>query len=95
MTVTVTIHFSHEEQHEIPYQIIGETVSSSRWNTVSRGRKYDAYFSAEEKKNIAEYQIASHSKRWYICRGFPKDGYTMSTEEYALWLKLAKFCSEL
>lgn len=95
MTTITMLHFTHEEQHEIPYQIIGETVNTSRWKTSSRACAYSQFFSENEQIDIFEYKIKSKATRWYLDKnGFPKEGYSMTAEEFSLWLKLARFCAE-
>lgn len=81
----------HEVHDKIPFQIIAETVESSRWNTCKRKRMQKDWFDDCEIRHLSGLKNLAH--RWYLTSGVPSKGVKMSIETYQLWQKFALFCS--
>ena len=89
----VYLSFDHDEiQKELPYEIIGETVSRGIWETRKRKRRWSAEFTEQERESC--YNIISLAKKWLLRTGCPEE-IKMTMTTYALWLKLANFCASL
>ena len=84
---------SHDEVNEqIPYALICEMMSGSRWNTGKRKRLMKERFTESEIDAI--YRLHKQAYDWYLRKGVP-DEVKMTVQTYALWQKLANFCCEI
>lgn len=81
-----------EIQERIPYALVAETMSSSRWGTGRRKRLMKQYFTEAEIDAI--YRLHKQAYAWYLRTGVP-DEVKMSVKTYYLWQKLANFCCEI
>ena len=89
----IYISFDHDEiQKELPYEIIGETVSRGIWETKKRKRLFSAEFTEQERESC--YNIIALSKKWLLKTGCP-DEIKMTMNTYSLWHRLANFCYKL
>lgn len=88
------LEFSHDElRREFPYQIIAETTSSVRWNTGKRKRLWNNLFTEDERTACEVIRKQAHL--WFVDKGVPKEGVSMSISTYTLWHKFAEFCASL
>ena len=84
---------SHDEVNEqIPYALVCETMSGSRWNTGKRKRLMKERFAESEINAI--YRLHKQAYDWYLRKGVPEE-VKMTVQTYALWQKLASFCCEI
>jgi hypothetical protein len=81
-----------EIQERIPYAIVAETMSSTKWNTGNRKRLMKQFFTEAEIEAI--YRLHKQAYSWYCVKGVP-DEVKMTMKSYCLWHKLANFCCEL
>ncbi len=81
-----------EVQRKIPYVLIYETMSSCKWRTQTRKKKWIKMFTEHERRrSIILYRQAS---AWAVKGSVPKI-LGMTAETYDLWQKLGSFCSTL
>lgn len=84
---------NHDEVNEqIPYAIVAETMSGSRWCTTKRRRLMKEQFTESEIDAI--HRLYKQAYSWYLVKGVP-DEVKMTVQTYALWHKLANFCYEI
>lgn len=81
-----------EIQNQIPYSIIAETTSGSRWNTGKRKRLYDQTFVKQEREAIP--RLVKQAYNWALVKGAP-DSVVLLPKTLSLWQKLGNFCYEL
>lgn len=81
-----------EIQERIPYAVVAETMSSSRWNTGKRKRLMKERFTESEIE--ATYRLHRMARDWYLYKGVPEEA-IMTLTTYDLWQKLANFCCEI
>ena len=81
-----------EIQERIPYAIVAETMSGSRWGTGRRKRLMKQWFTEAEIEAI--YRLHKQAYSWYCVKGVPEE-VKMSVSTYQLWQKLANFCCEI
>ena len=87
------IEFNRDDiQKRLPYMLLWETRSSSRWQTGRRKRLYQEQFTEQERH--AASRIFSQARQWAAITGAP-DNVTMSIRTAELWEKLGRFCAEL
>lgn len=63
------LFFREDVQKYIPYEIICETMNSSKWKTGATKRKLNAYFSKDDKRRIRrlfEYEDECGAHVWSI-----------------------------
>ena len=88
----VLLELEPEEVRDIiDYQLIGECVHLSIWNTGKRRRLYDSTFTLAEMEKIPE--ITRKAGRWTIYG--VSETVRISVEELELWKKLGKVCRQL
>lgn len=84
------LKLSREEiQERIPYTLVSETMSSSRWNTGKRKRLMKEYFT--ESEIVAVRRLYSQAHSWHLVKGVPEE-ITLSFSTLNLWDRLAEFC---
>ena len=89
----VYVSLTREEIEElIPYKVVAETMSCSRWNTGKRKRLMKEQFTETEIN--ASYRMHQQARDWFIYKGVP-DEIKIKPTTIALWHKLAAFCAEL
>lgn len=89
----VMLVLEHDEiQKNIPYALICETRSGSRWCTGTRRRRWTQEFNESERKAAAKLFHLAH--QWYLVKGVPEE-VRMSMGTMALWNKLGAFCASL
>ena len=89
----VYIKLTADEIREmVPYAVVCETMSSSRWNTGRRKRLMREWFTECERN--ACNRLHAQARTWYLYKGVP-DEVVMKPTTLALWHKLAGFCCEL
>ena len=76
----------------LPYAVICETRSSSRWDTGKRKRLWLAEFDKAERD--AAQRIFRLAHNWMLRSGVP-DSVVMKPSTIALWQKLGNFCAGL
>lgn len=81
-----------EINRNIPYPIVAETMSSSRWSTGKRKRMMKERFT--ETEIDAVYRIHKQAHSWYLVKGVP-DELRITPHILMLWHRLANFCCEL
>ena len=81
-----------EIKSKIPYPVVAETMSSSKWNTGRRKRLMKEQFT--ESEIAATYRLHRQARDWYLYKGVP-DEVQMTLKTYDLWQKLADFCCEI
>lgn len=81
-----------EINQNIPYPIIAETMSGSRWDTGKRKRMMKERF--DETEINAIYRMHKQARQWYLIKGVP-DELRITPHILALWHKLASFCCEI
>lgn len=87
------VEFNRDDiQKRLPYMLLCETHSSSRWQTGRRKRLYLEQFTEQERK--AADRIFAQARHWAMVTGAPEN-VTMSIRTAELWEKLAQFCAEL
>jgi hypothetical protein len=93
MKVGTYITLSRDEinQH-IPYVLVYQTISGSKWNTGRCKRLLKERFTDSERKAI--YRMHKQAYAWYLRTGVPEE-LTITTHTLLLWQKLANFCLEL
>ena len=93
MEATIYLTLTHDEVNErIPYAVVAETMSGSRWNTGKRKRLMKQYFTESEIDAI--YRLHKQAYDWYLRKGVPEE-VKMTINTYNLWQKLANFCCEI
>lgn len=93
MEATIYLTLTHDEVNErIPYAVVAETMSGSRWNTGKRKRLMKQFFTDSEIDAI--YRLHKQAYDWYLRKGVP-DEVKMTMSTYHLWQKLANFCCEI
>ena len=93
MKVETYIILNRDEiNRKIPYGVVCETMSGSRWNTGKRKRLMKERFTESEIDAI--YRLHNQARDWYLRKGVP-DEVKMTVQTYALWQKLANFCCEI
>lgn len=93
MKVETYIVLNRDEiNRQIPYAIVSETMSSSRWNTGKRKRLMKEQFTETEIDAIYRMHKQAHS--WHLVKGVP-DELRITPHILALWHKLAAFCCEI
>ena len=81
-----------EIRENIPYPVIAETMSCSRWNTGKRKRMMSEQFTDVEINAI--YRIHKQARQWYLVKGVP-DELKITPHILVLWHKLASFCCKI
>ncbi len=81
-----------EIQRGIPYRLICETKSGSRWNTMRRKREWQKQFTDAERDKCSK--LFAQAYQWYLVKGVP-DSVVMSPGTLALWQKLGAFCASI
>jgi len=93
MTAEIYITLTRDEINErIPYAIVAETISGSRWNTCRRKRLMKDHFTESEIEAIRRLHKQAYD--WYLRSGVPEE-VKMIMKTYNLWQMLANFCCEL
>lgn len=91
-TETYIVMNSDEIRENIPYPVVAETMSCSRWNTGKRKRMMREQFTDTEIDAI--YRMHKQARQWYLIKGVPEE-LRITPHILALWHKLASFCCEL
>ena len=81
-----------EINRNIPYPIVAETMSSSRWDTGKRKRMMKERFTETEVDAIHRLKKQAHN--WYLVKGVP-DELRITPHILELWRRLAVFCCEI
>lgn len=81
-----------EINQNIPYPVVAETMSGSRWDTGKRKRMMKERF--DETEINAIYRMYKQARQWYLIKGVP-DELRITPHILALWHKLASFCCEI
>ena len=81
-----------EINQNIPFPVVAEMMSSSRWNTGKRRRMMKQHFTDTEIDAI--YRLHKQARNWYLIKGVP-DELRITPHILALWHKLAAFCCEI
>lgn len=81
-----------EINRNIPYAIVCETMSGSRWNTGRRKRLMKEQFTQTEIEAI--YRLHKQAHSWHLVKGVPEE-LRITPHILALWHKLADFCCQL
>ena len=81
-----------EINQNIPYPVVAETMSGSRWDTGKRKRMMKERFDETEMNAI--YRMHKQARQWYLIKGVP-DELRITPHILALWHKLASFCCEI
>ena len=81
-----------EIRSQTSYNLIAETMSSSRWNTGKRKRLMAERFTEAERE--AMRRICAQAHRWHFVSGAPEE-LKMTLHTLFLWRRLANFCYEL
>ena len=81
-----------EINQRIPYAVVCEGMSSSRWNTGKRKQLMKQRFTETEIDAI--YRMHKQARSWYLVKGVP-DELRIMPHTLALWQKLAAFCCEI
>lgn len=90
---TLYLSFSREEiKEQIPYAIVAETMSSSKWNTGRRKRLMKEQFIEPEIDII--YRLGKQAHRWHLTTGVPEE-LKLTLHTFQMWTRLANFCAEL
>jgi hypothetical protein len=93
MKVKTYITLNREEiQTQIPYAVVCEVMSGSKWNTGKRKRLMKERFTEAEREKI--YKLHKQAYSWHLKKGVP-DELKLSVNTMLLWQKLANFCYEL
>ena len=93
MKVETYIVMSRDEiNRNIPYPVVAETMSGSRWNTGKRKRMMKERFTETEIDAI--YRIHKQAHSWYLVKGVP-DELRITPRVLTLWHRLANFCCEI
>lgn len=93
MKAVTYLILTHDEVNEqIPYALVCEMMSSSRWNTGKRKRLMKERFTESEIDAI--YRLHKQAYTWHLVKGVP-DEVKMTTKTYELWRELANFCCEI
>lgn len=93
MTVETYIVLDRDEiNQQIPYAVVCEGMSSSRWNTTKRVRLMRERFTDTEIDAI--HRIHQQARIWYLVKGVP-DELRIMPKTLALWHRLAAFCCEI
>ena len=82
----------NEINRNIPYAVVCETMSGSKWNTGRRKRLFAERFTESEREAI--YRLHKQAYTWHLKKGVP-DALTLTTKTLLLWQRLASFCCEL
>lgn len=91
--MTFYIALNHDEiQAQIPYALVAETMSGSRWNTSKRKHLMKERFTEAEIKTISG--LHKTARTWYLYKGVPEEVH-MTLKTYDLWHRLANFCREI
>ena len=91
MKAYVMMTFDHDEiQRNLPYAVIAEVASSARWNTGRCKRLFKERFTESERELC--YEIIKKAKKWYLVTGAP-DEEKMRASTFAMWERLAEFCT--
>ena len=89
----VYLALNKEDIHKlIPFQIVAETMSSSKWNTGKRKRLMKEQFT--ESEIDATYRLHHQAREWHLYKGVPEE-VKMKPQTMVLWKKLADFCYQL
>lgn len=81
-----------EINQKIPYAVVCETMSGSRWNTGKRKRLMKQYFTEAEIDAI--YRLHKQAYSWLLKKGVPEE-LRLMPKTLALWHRLAAFCCEI
>ena len=81
-----------EVESFLPYALICETRERELFGTGKVKRRFKEEFTDEEREMANKIFAQSH--RWYLKVGVP-ESVTISTQEFALWIKLGDFCLSL
>lgn len=89
----IELVMSREEiNNAIPYNLICQTRYGSKWDTMRRRLQWNKNFTDNEKERAEKIFRQSHI--WSVSKGVP-DTVRMDLSTYALWMKIAGFCSSL
>lgn len=93
MKVETYLVLNHDEiNRQIPYAVVCEGMSSSRWSTTKRVRLMRERFTDTEIDAI--YRLHQQARTWYLIKGAPEE-LRIQPHILALWHKLAAFCCEI
>ena len=93
MEVKTYIILNRDEiNRKIPYSVVCEARYGIRWGTGKRKRKWLEEFTPAERKHTSELFNQAH--RWTLTTGAPET-IRMTPATFALWHKLAAFCSTI
>lgn len=81
-----------EIREMIPYAVVCEAMSCSRWNTGRRKRLMREKFTESERN--ACNRLYRQAREWYLYKGVP-DEILVKPSTLHLWQRLASFCCEL
>lgn len=93
MKIETHIVFTRDEVNSnIPYALVAETMSGSRWGTRKCKQLMKEWFTESEIKRFREFYL--QARNWYLIKGVP-DEVRMTGKTLALWHKLAEFCCQI
>jgi len=95
MDIQVSISLSRDDilNGALGYQIICETRESSVWDTRRCKNLWMSEFDSREREETEAIFKQCHS--WYLKKGVPLEGITVSVDRLKLWYKIEEFCKKI
>lgn len=93
MKIETMVTLDHDEvRDKLHYDLINDTMGSSKWQSGSVQRKFREQFTDSEREVVSK--LYAQAKKWRLSTGAPEN-VSMTMTCFKLWERLHRFCWEV